>query len=54
MLKELDECFCTDTIVGSIKQENGCLYPGAMDLSKCLGERTNHFYSEYVAVELTQ
>lgn len=37
-LTEMDECFCSDSILGSIKQENGCLFKGAMDLSPCMGE----------------
>lgn len=38
MLKSVDECFCSDSIIGAIKQDNGCLFYGAMDLYPCLGE----------------
>lgn len=38
MLKEMDDCFCINGIPGAIKQENGCLFYGAMDLSSCVGE----------------
>lgn len=40
MLKEMDDCFCINGIPGAIKQENGCLHYGAMDLSSCVGELT--------------
>uniref|UniRef100_A0A1L8DJS2 Sensory neuron membrane protein 2 n=1 Tax=Nyssomyia neivai TaxID=330878 RepID=A0A1L8DJS2_9DIPT len=32
-----NSCFCINHIPGGIVQENGCLYPGAMDLSTCQG-----------------
>ncbi|XP_055846379.1 sensory neuron membrane protein 2 isoform X2 [Episyrphus balteatus] len=31
-----NECFCVDKLTNVIKQKNGCLYSGAMDLSTCL------------------
>ncbi|XP_059614472.1 sensory neuron membrane protein 2 [Phlebotomus argentipes] len=32
-----NSCFCVNQIPGGIVQENGCLYPGALDLSPCQG-----------------
>jgi CD36 family len=37
-LNELDDCFCTDRIKGTLKHDDGCLYSGAIDLYDCLGE----------------
>lgn len=31
-----NECYCIDKNVYAIKQENGCLYPGALDLTSCV------------------
>lgn len=36
-LNDLDDCFCTDKIKGTLKHEDGCLYNGALDLYDCLG-----------------
>ncbi|XP_055685790.1 sensory neuron membrane protein 2 [Lutzomyia longipalpis] len=32
-----NSCFCINQIPGGIVQENGCMYPGAVDLSPCQG-----------------
>ena len=32
-----NECFCIDKISGALKEDNGCLYSGALDLTECLG-----------------
>lgn len=32
-----NECFCASKLVNIIKRKNGCLYPGALDLTQCLG-----------------
>jgi len=33
-----NECFCIDKISGALKEDNGCLYSGAIDLTECLGK----------------
>jgi hypothetical protein len=37
-LNDLDDCFCTDKIKGTLKHDDGCLYSGALDLYDCLGK----------------
>lgn len=32
-----NECFCVNKLMNIIKRKNGCLYPGALDLTQCLG-----------------
>ncbi|GAB0090239.1 uncharacterized protein DMENIID0001_049410 [Sergentomyia squamirostris] len=36
-----NSCFCVNQIPGGIVQENGCLYPGAFDLSPCTVTQTH-------------
>lgn len=33
-----NQCFCVNKEKNSMAKKNGCLYAGALDLSKCLGE----------------
>lgn len=37
-LNQLDDCFCINKIKDALTDEKGCLYPGALDLSDCVGE----------------
>lgn len=32
-----NDCFCINKINGSLRDESGCLYSGALDLTDCLG-----------------
>lgn len=38
-----NQCFCINHIDNVIVQDNGCLHPGALDLSSCLGKRKFFF-----------
>lgn len=38
-LNQFSDCFCIDKIKGALTDDNGCLYPGALDLSECLGKK---------------
>lgn len=31
-----NECYCINANAFAIKQDNGCLYPGALDMSTCV------------------
>lgn len=37
-LNRLDDCFCINKIKDALTDDRGCLYPGALDLSDCVGE----------------
>ncbi|KAL5282468.1 CD36 family protein [Megaselia abdita] len=32
-----NDCFCSSKLLNIMKRKNGCLYPGALDLTLCLG-----------------
>lgn len=36
-LNEMPDCFCTGKT--TLTDANGCLYPGALDLTECLGKK---------------
>jgi hypothetical protein len=42
-LNNLDQCFCINKIKDALTDESGCLYPGAIDLSDCLGKFRKDF-----------
>lgn len=50
-----NECFCIDKISGALKEENGCLYSGAIDLTECLDApivaTLPHFYGGHPTYE---
>ena len=37
-LNSMEKCFCINKINGSLVEEDGCLYSGALDLTECLGK----------------
>ena len=38
-LNDIPNCFCVNKIKDALVEDDGCLYPGALDLSECLGEK---------------
>lgn len=36
-MRNQDSCFCINATRGALLQDNGCLLPGALDLSQCVG-----------------
>lgn len=38
-LNDMPDCFCINKIKDALVDDNGCLYPGALDLTECLGEK---------------
>lgn len=41
-----NECFCVNKMINVIKRKNGCLYPGALDLTQCLGKFFTFFLNK--------
>ncbi|XP_070499103.1 sensory neuron membrane protein 2 isoform X1 [Chironomus tepperi] len=50
-----NDCFCIDKISGALKEDNGCLYSGAIDLTECLDApivaTLPHFYGGHPTYE---
>lgn len=40
-LNEFSDCFCINKIKDALTDDKGCLYPGALDLSECLGKKNS-------------
>lgn len=50
-----NDCFCVDKISGALKEDDGCLYSGALDLTECLDApivaTLPHFYGAHPTYE---
>lgn len=42
-LNNIPNCFCINKIKDALTDDAGCLYPGAIDLSECLGMANKRF-----------